>query len=120
MGHVADDKCTTLGITALLEGLWTILLTVTPGSSTEGFTRRAAGSATTLTVDDAKAISALDGIAAIEPEISTQQLVQPATLNTPTNIVGTTADFMRAPAYPLGQAPSLPGDGGNPGLRAAA
>ena len=43
---VAVGQGATSGITARLEGLGTNLLTVTPGSSTEGFTRRAAGSAT--------------------------------------------------------------------------
>ena len=116
---VAVGQGATSGITARLEGLGTNLLTVTPGSSTEGFTRRAAGSATTLTVDDAKAISALDGIAAVEPEISTQQLVQAGTLNTTTNIVGTTADFMPVRAYTIWHGSFLTDASVNAGLRVA-
>src|SRR5439155_10424940 len=87
---VAVGQGATSGITARLQGLGTNLLTVNSGSSTTGFTRGAAGSATTLTVDDATAIGALNGIAAVEPEISSQQLVTAGSLNSTTTVVGTT------------------------------
>ena len=72
---VAVGQGATSGITKQLQGLGTNLLTVNPGSTTQGFTRSAAGSATTLTIDDAAAIAKLDDVAAVEPEISTQGLV---------------------------------------------
>ncbi len=50
---VAVGQGATSGITSRLEGLGTNLLTVNPGSSFSGATRGAAGSATTLTLDDA-------------------------------------------------------------------
>ena len=46
---VAVGQGATSGITKQLQGLGTNLLTVNPGSATQGFTRGAAGSATTLT-----------------------------------------------------------------------
>src|SRR5205814_3948737 len=88
---VAVGQGATSGITARLQGLGTNLLTVNPGSSTQGFTRGAAGTATSLTADDANAIAALNGVAAVEPEISSQQLVAAGSLNSTTSIVGTTA-----------------------------
>ena len=52
---VAVGQGATSGITNQLESLGTNLLTINPGGSTSFGTRGAAGSATTLTVDDANA-----------------------------------------------------------------
>ncbi len=64
---VAVGQGATRGITSQLEGLGTNLLTVNPGSSTTFGTRGAAGSATTLTIDDADALATIDGVAAVAP-----------------------------------------------------
>ena len=64
---VSAGQGATSGITSRLQGLGTNLLTVSPGASFTGFTRGAAGSATTLTVADATAIGTLDGVAAYAP-----------------------------------------------------
>jgi len=100
---VAVGQGATSGITARLQGLGTNLLTVNPGSSTQGFTRGAAGTATSLTADDANAIAALNGVAAVEPEISSQQLVAAGSLNSTTSIVGTTADYATVRAFTIWQ-----------------
>jgi len=100
---VAVGQGATSGITARLQGLGTNLLTVNPGSSTQGFTRGAAGTATSLTADDANAIAALNGVAAVEPEISSQQLVAAGSLNSTTSIVGTTADYAIVRAFTIWQ-----------------
>ena len=55
---VAVGQGATSGITSQLESLGTNLLTINPGSFTTFGTRGAAGSATTLTLDDAEAIAA--------------------------------------------------------------
>jgi putative ABC transport system permease protein len=89
----------TSGITARLEGLGTNLLTVSPGSTRTSFTRGAAGSATTLTEEDAAAIETLPGIAAVEPEVSTQGFIVAGTENTTTTLLGTTSAFPRVRAY---------------------
>ncbi len=96
---VAVAQGATSGITDRIASLGTNLLTVQPGSTTTGFTRNAAGSATTLTLDDATALKGLAGIAAVEPEVSTQRVVIAGTKNTTTTIVGTTPDFPHVRSY---------------------
>ncbi len=82
------------GITARLQGLGTNLLTISPGAARTGFTRGAAGSSNTLTQEDATALAALSGIAAVEPEVSSSGFVVAGSQNTTTTVLGTT------PAYP--------------------
>jgi putative ABC transport system permease protein len=93
----------TSGITARLQGLGTNLLTVSPGSTTSGFTRSAAGSATTLTEDDAAAIAGLADIAAVEPEVSTQGFLVNGDSNTTTTLLGTTPAYPQVRAYDIAQ-----------------
>jgi putative ABC transport system permease protein len=83
----------TSGITSRIEGLGTNLLTVNPGSQFAGFVRGAAGSATTLTLEDASAIAAVDGVAGVAPLVQTQQVVVAGENNTTTTITGTTSDY---------------------------
>jgi putative ABC transport system permease protein len=90
---VSVGQGATSGITTRLEGLGTNLLTVNAGATIRNFTRGAAGSATTLTLDDAGAIASLAGIAAVAPESSTQALVLSGTTNTTTTLLGTTATY---------------------------
>jgi len=90
---VAVGEGATRGITTQLQSLGTNLLTVNPGRATTGFTRGAAGSVTSLTLADATAISTLPGVAAVEPEISSSQIVVAGALNTTTSIIGTSADY---------------------------
>ncbi len=72
---VAVGQGATAGISKNLESLGTNLLTVNAGASSTGATRGAFGSATTLTIDDATALGQLAGIAAVAPQLSTNQLV---------------------------------------------
>ncbi len=116
---VSVGQGATSGITSRLEGLGTNLLTVNPGSSTSGFTRGAAGSATTLTLDDATAIGKLDGVAAVAPERSTQALVVAGRQNTTTSVVGTTADYAMVRAYSVWQGSFLTTPAVDAGLRVA-
>jgi putative ABC transport system permease protein len=90
---VSVGQGATSGITSQIESLGTNLLTVNRGSATGGLTRQAAGSAETLTLDDAAAIASLPGIAAVAPQMTTSGLVISGSTNTTTTIVGTTADF---------------------------
>jgi putative ABC transport system permease protein len=93
----------TRGITNQLAGLGTNLLTINPGRTFSGGTFGAAGSATTLTIDDATAISKLDGIAAVAPELSTSAFVVAGNQNTTTTIVGTTPSYAAVRNYELWQ-----------------
>jgi putative ABC transport system permease protein len=91
----------TKGISDRLQSLGTNLLTVNAGSVTTGFTRGAAGGATTLTLDDAAAISQLNGVQAVEPELSTTKLVIAGTLNESPTVIGTTPGYPTVRAYSM-------------------
>jgi putative ABC transport system permease protein len=91
------------GITNRIESLGTNLLTINAGSSFSGRVRQAAGSATTLTLQDATAVGALAGVAAVSPELSTSKLVVAGDKNTTTTILGTTQDYPTVRAYQLWQ-----------------
>ncbi len=100
---VAVAQGATSGITSRIQSLGTNLLTVQPGSSTSGFVRLGAGSATTLTLADADAIGELSGVAAVAPEVSTQAIVVAGDENTTTSIVGTTADYLAVRTFEIWQ-----------------
>jgi putative ABC transport system permease protein len=91
----------TKGISDRLQSLGTNLLTVNAGSTTSGFTRGSAGSATTLTLDDATAISELAGVQAVEPELSTSELVIAGTLNETATVIGTSTGYPTVRAYSM-------------------
>jgi putative ABC transport system permease protein len=107
----------TSGITSRLEGLGTNLLTVNPGSSGSGLTRQASGSATTLTTDDASAISAVDGVSGVAPQVTSQGLVIAGSQNTTTQIIGTTSAYMSVRAYSMWQGTFLTDPAVEHGLR---
>jgi putative ABC transport system permease protein len=100
---VAVGEGASSGITSRLQSLGTNLLTVTPGAQVTGGTRGAAGSATTLTLDDATAIQALPDIAAVAPELTSQQVVVAGSLNTTTSVIGTTPDYPAVRAFQVWQ-----------------
>ena len=116
---VAVGQGATSGITKQLQNLGTNLLTVNPGSSVSGFTRGAAGSATTLTIDDATAIAALPDVAAVEPEISTSGLVVAGSLNETATVVGTNQDYAQVRNYTIWQGSFLNETAVDEGLRQA-
>jgi putative ABC transport system permease protein len=116
---VAVGQGATSGITKQLQGLGTNLLTVNPGATVTGFTRGAAGSADTLTVQDAEAIGGLTGVAAVEPETSTSQLVVAGSQNTTTTIVGTTGGYTTVRNFSLWQGATLNGVAVDDDLREA-
>jgi putative ABC transport system permease protein len=106
---VAVGQGATSGVTKQLQDLGTNLLTVNPGATTTGFTRGAAGSANTLTIEDAEAIQALPGVAAVEPEISTSQFVVAGSQNTTTTIIGTTGAYTTVRNFDVWQGSTLNG-----------
>jgi len=116
---VSVGQGATSGITNRLQSLGTNLLTVNAGATTRNFTRSAVGSATTLTVDDAGAIAALDGIAAVAPESSTQGLIVAGTQNTTTTLLGTTPAYQTVRNYSIWQGTFLTGASVDHGLRVA-
>jgi putative ABC transport system permease protein len=100
---VAVAEGATSGITNRIQGLGTNLLTVTPGATRTGFTRTALGSATTLTIEDAAAMTTINGVAAVEPEMSTQKVVIAGVQNTTTTIIGTTPAYLDVRTYTMWQ-----------------
>jgi len=94
VGLVSVGRGTTARITAQLNSLGTNLLTISPSG----------GGGDTLTLDDATAIAALDGLAAVAPEIQTQGAVATSATNTTsTSIVGTSAQYAQVRAYDVWQ-----------------
>jgi len=100
---VAVGQGASTGITSRINSLGTNLLTVNAGASFSGGARQAAGSATTLTLQDAAAVAAIDGVAAVSPELSASQFVLAGDLNTTTTILGTTRDYPTVRAYEVWQ-----------------
>ena len=89
----------TKGISDQLQSLGTNLLTVSPGATRSGVTRLSFGSGTTLTLADATALSSLDGIQAVAPEITTSKLVVAGSQNETAAIIGTTPGYLSVFAY---------------------
>ncbi|EKD68164.1 MAG: hypothetical protein ACD_48C00046G0002 [uncultured bacterium] len=84
-------------ISSQIESLGSNLLTVNPGSTRQGNVAGGAGSKTTLTLDDAAAISGstqITTIAKVSPELSRRTQVTTGGSNTNTQIVGVTADYL--------------------------
>ena len=98
---VAVAQGATKGISDRLQALGTNLVTVSPGATRTGATRGAAGSATTLTLDDAAALAALDGVQAIAPQLTTSKLVVAGTQNETARIIGTTPGYLEVFAYQM-------------------
>jgi len=89
-------QSTQAAITSQIQSLGSNLLTVRPGAVSQGSIRGAAGGSTTLTLDDAKAIIASDGITAIEnvsPEFERRTQVTTGGNNTNTQIYGVTSTY---------------------------
>jgi putative ABC transport system permease protein len=116
---VSVGQGATSGITNRLQSLGTNLLTVNAGATFRNFTRGAAGSASTLTLDDASAIAALEGIAAVAPEASAQALIVAGTQNTTTTLLGTLPAYAVVRNFSLWQGTFLNDASVEQGLRVA-
>ena len=91
---VGVGQGTTSSITTRLASLGTNLLTVNPSTG---------GGTSTLTLDDADALTAVPGVAAVAPELSTTATVAAGDSTTSTSIVGTTADYATVRAFSVWQ-----------------
>jgi putative ABC transport system permease protein len=91
----------TKGISDRLQSLGTNLITVSAGATRTGATRGAAGSATTLTIDDSAALSTLNGVQAIAPELTTNKLVVVGSQNETARVIGTTPGYVSVFAYQM-------------------
>ena len=93
---VGVGQGTTSNITSQLASLGTNLLTINPTTQNQD-------GSTSLTLDDADAIAALDSVAAVAPEVSTSLTVKAGDKTTDTTIVGTSAAFTSVRAYSVWQ-----------------
>ncbi len=116
---VAVGQGASSGITDRISSLGTNLLTINAGASFSGGFRQVAGSATTLTLEDAEAVKAIDGVAAVSPELSSSQTVVAGDLNTTTTILGTSQDYLTVRAYELWQGSFLTDTANEQALRVA-
>ena len=107
---VGVGQGTTANITSRLSALGTNLLTISPtGRSTSS----------TLTLEDAAAISKVDGIAAVAPELQTSLSIVAGTKSTTTSVIGTSAAYGQVRAYDVWQGAFLTDALTDRGLRVA-
>src|SRR5665213_2376932 len=91
---------TSAALTSRIASLGTNLLSVNAGATFSGGIRGAAGSATTLTLDDATALRTLPGVAAVAPEMPVSNVVVVSGFNnTTTSMTGTTPDEAHVRSY---------------------
>ena len=84
----------TASVTSSISELGSNLILVSPGSTSTSGVKSAAGSATTLTQDDADAISSeLSSVSEVATVVNTRQQITYSNKNTNAQIIGTTADY---------------------------
>ena len=81
-------------VTAQIEQNGTNLIYVRPGSTQQGGVASAAGSAGTLTQDDADALIGIDGVVAVAPELEGRGQVTYLGSNVNTRAIGVTPDYI--------------------------
>ena len=108
---VSVGRGTTSQITSRLSALGTNLLTINATGRN--------GTSTTLTLDDANAIAQIDTVAAVAPEVQTQQVVAVGRTTTTTSIVGTSAAYASVRAYEVWQGTFLTDTSVDSSLRVA-
>lgn len=88
-------------ITSRIESIGTNLVYVTPGSASENGVRGAAGTAATLTLDDAKALVDLPNVVAVAPVTSNVVQVVYQGQNTRTRLMGVTSGYQEVSSLML-------------------
>ena len=107
---VGVGQGTTANITTRLAGLGTNLLTISPTGRS---------STSPLTLEDAAAISQVDGVAAVAPELQTSTSIVSGTKSTTTSVIGTSAAYAHVRAYDVWQGAFLTDATVDHGLRVA-
>lgn len=91
----------TASIKTQIESVGTNLVYVTPGAVRQSGISGAAGTAGTLTQDDADALTQIDNVSAVAPEIDTRAQVTYMGVNANTRVIGTTPDYATMRNYTL-------------------
>jgi len=106
IGMVSVGEGAQASIANTLQGLGTNLVLVSPGGTSSGLVRGAAGGATTLTLDDLTALQATGAVPdaeAIEPELTGRAQVIVGGANTNTSITGTTPEYLTVRNWTIAQ-----------------
>jgi len=90
---MALGQGTQVTIAESIESLGTNLVFVSPGASSESGVRGMMGSATTLTLDDAEALTAASSVLAVAPQVSTNVQVVAEGTNARAQVMGVTSDY---------------------------
>ena len=90
-------------ITNNIESMGTNLLFVSPGASTQEGIRGALGSAGTLTLEDAEAISEAPAVVAVAPQVQSFAQVVAGRQNTRTQVIGVTPEYQYVRNFLLAQ-----------------
>ena len=90
-------------ITNNIESMGTNLLFVSPGASTQEGVRGVLGSAGTLTLEDAEAISEAPAVVAVAPQVQSFAQVVAGRQNTRTQVIGVTPEYQYVRNFPLAQ-----------------
>ncbi len=90
---IAVGNGSTAQITSQIESVGTNLIYVTPGAMRTSGVTGAAGTAGTLTQDDADALAQISNVIAVAPQINTRAQVSYSGVNANTQVVGTTPDY---------------------------
>jgi len=80
-------------ITSQIESIGTNLIYVTPGSFRQGGIASAAGTAGTLTIEDANALASQAGVVAVAPEVDGRVQISYLGQNSNTRVVGVTPSY---------------------------
>jgi putative ABC transport system permease protein len=107
---VGVGQGTTANITSRLAGLGTNLLTISPTGRS---------STSPLTLEDAAAITKVDGVAAVAPELQTSTSIVNGTKTTTTSVIGTSAQYAQVRAYDVWQGAFLTDATVDQGVRVA-
>ncbi|MDO8578105.1 MAG: ABC transporter permease [Dehalococcoidales bacterium] len=94
---------TQAAITSRINSLGTNLLFVTPGATSQGGVRTTAGSASTLTMEDAQALLQAPDVAAVAPQVQAAAQVVAGRQNTRTQVLGVTPEYEFVRNYPIDQ-----------------
>ncbi len=106
IGMVSVGEGAQASIANTLQGLGTNLVLVSPGGTSSGLVRGAAGGATTLTLDDLTALQATGAVPdaeAIEPELTGRAQVIVGGANTNTAVTGTTPEYLTVRNWTIAQ-----------------
>jgi len=90
-------------IVAQIQGMGTNLLFVSPGTTQQGGVSGGAGTAVTLTYEDAMALASLPAVSGVAPEAYGMGQVVAGPMNSRTRITGTTPDYERVRNFHVSQ-----------------